>query len=334
MSGLTGGGGDAGPEGATGAVTGVMESEGGSSADGGGGGGGGSSSGGAGSSSGSSGGSLPGEDAGGPGDSSAPPDGSPAPNLDAGDSPDIGTGTTDAGSGGEPDASKPPAFCASLSPAPLFCDDFDEGTALATPWDQLPNTNGSEQASTASVVSAPDAMRVTVVPNASVAAIDVAGYKSLTAKQGAAGTVTASFEIRIDAGDESSNSDAILGAIQLWNGSTYWDLELEVFYVAATNDFKVSMSEDGNTSSYVQHFVTPHIPLATWTLVTLAVTLPAGSGGAAPATMAFNGANVASTTVHVSTSDPIPEILVGTTYATPCASGWSLAYDNVTFDDR
>jgi hypothetical protein len=43
---------------------------------------------------------------------------------------------------------------------------------------------------------------------------------------------------------------------------------------------------------------------------------------------------VASATVTVGTPTPIPEILVGTTYATPCAGGWSLAYDDVTFDDK
>jgi hypothetical protein len=159
----------------------------------------------------------------------------------------------------------------------------------------------------------------------------VAGYKSFTAKQGIAGTATATFDIRVDAADTSSASDAILGAIQLWNGSATWDLELEVFYASATGDFTVSMSEDG--TSYVEHAATHNLPMATWTRVTLAIALPTGTGGATTATLAFNGTTVASATVHVSTSDPIPEILIGTTYATPTAGGWSVAYDNVTFDE-
>ena len=249
------------------------------------------------------------------------------PPVDAGTSSDAGI--KDATSSDSHD-SAPSPFCASLTPAPLFCDDFDEG-ALAAPWDQLATTSGSEVLSTSSYVSAPYAMLVTVNPNASVTAIDVAGYKSFTAKQGVAGTATATFDIRIDTADESSASDAILGAIQLWNGSAYWDLELEVFYASSTGDFTVSMSEDG--TSYVQHAVTPHLPMHAWTRVTLGITLPAGSGGSTTATMAFNGTNVASDTVHVSTSDPIPEILIGTTYATPSSGGWSVAYDNVTFDE-
>jgi hypothetical protein len=227
--------------------------------------------------------------------------------------------------------SAPGPYCTSLSPAPLFCDDFDEG-ALAAPWDQLADTSGAETLNTAEYVSAPYSMLVSVDPDAAVTAIDVAGYKSFTAKQGVAGTATATFDIRINAADESSASDAIVGAIQLWNGSAYWDLELEVFYASSTHDFSVSMSEDDGTS-YVQHAATAHLAMDAWTRVTLAVVLPAGAGGATTATMAFSGTTVASATVHVSTNDPIPEILIGTTYATPAAGGWSVAYDNVTFDE-
>lgn len=242
-------------------------------------------------------------------------------------------GSSDAGSTSH-DSGPPPGFCASLSPAPLFCDDFDEGAALASPWDQLSSTGGSEALSSASCVSSPDAMLVTVNPNASVNAIDLAGYKSFTSKQGASGTAMLTFELKINAADTSSASDVILGAIQLWNGSAYFDVELEAFYVSSSNDFKVSMSEYGSTGSYVQHFATSHVPLGAWTKVAIGITLPAAAGGSAPATLSLNGSNVVSVTVDVTTSDPIPEILVGTTYATPTSGGWSIAYDNVTFDEK
>jgi hypothetical protein len=176
-------------------------------------------------------------------------------------------------------------------------------------------------------------MLVTVNPNQPDNSIDLAGYKSFPAKQGVAGTATLTFEIAIDAADKSSNSDVILGAIQLWNGSAYYDVELEAFYQSATNDFKVSMSEYGSTNTYVQHFVSPHIPLGVWTKVAIGITLPAAGNGSAPATLAINGVNAASVTVHVTTNNPIPEILVGTTFATPTSGGWSIAYDNVTFDE-
>jgi hypothetical protein len=230
-----------------------------------------------------------------------------------------------------PDSAPPPGFCAGSTT--LFCDDFDESTPLAAPWDQLTGTGGSEAVSSASYVSSPDSMRVTVNPNQPDNSIDLAGYKSFPAKQGAAGTATLAFEIEIDAADTSSTSDAILGAIQLWNGSAYYDVELEAFYQSSTNDFKVSMSEYGSTNTYVQHFASSPIPLGVWTKVALEITLPAGASGSAPATLALNGANAASATVNVTTTNSIPEILVGTTFATPTSGGWSIAYDNVTFDE-
>jgi hypothetical protein len=244
----------------------------------------------------------------------------------------IDAGPKDAGTS-VPDSSPPPAYCAGLGSTPLFCDDFDDSTPLAAPWDQLTGTGGSEAVNTTSYVSAPASMRVTVNSNQPDNAIDLAGYKSFPSKQGVAGTATLTFEIRIDAADPSSTSDVILGAIQLWNGSAYYDVELEAFYQSSTNDFKVSMSEYGSTNAYVQHFVTPHIPLGGWTKVAIGITLPAAANGSAPATLAINGANAASVTVKVTTNNPIPEILVGTTFATPTSGGWSISYDNVTFDE-
>lgn len=345
LDGLTGSSDDAGVHGGSGSSSGAPIPEGGSTSSGSGSSSGGSSGGASSSSSGSSGTSSNGGDSssGGAPDASGP--GEPEAGADAGppheasvesSAPDTGPPPPEAGpkDSGAPETAPPLGFCASLNPAPLFCDDFDEGTALATPWDMLASTNGAEVASAASYVSPPDSMLVTVNPNTADTAVDDAGYKSFPSKQGVAGTATMSFEMRVDAVDESATSDGILGAIQLWNGSTYWDLELEVFYEAATNDLEVSMSEDGNTVSYVQHFASTHLPLGTWTQVTLAIALPAGTNGAAPATLAFNGTTVASATVTVGTPTPIPEILVGTTYATPCAGGWSLAYDDVTFDDK
>ncbi|HEY2517530.1 MAG TPA: hypothetical protein VGI39_41940 [Polyangiaceae bacterium] len=256
--------------------------------------------------------------------------GGTTPPVDAGAPKDAGSNDTGTG---VVDSAPPPGFCAALGSAALFCDDFDESTALAAPWDQLTGTGGSEAASSASSVSSPHSMLVTVNSNQPDNAIDLAGYKSFPSKQGVAGIATLTFEIEINAADKSSNSDAILGAIQLWNGSAYFDVELEAFYQSGTNDFKVSMSEYGSTNAYVQHFVSQHIALGVWTKVALGITLPAAGNGSAPATLAINGVNAASVTVNVTTNNPIPEILVGTTFATPTSGGWAIGYDNVTFEE-
>jgi hypothetical protein len=172
---------------------------------------------------------------------------------------------------------------------------------------------------------------VDVTANAAANNVDVAGYKSLPAKQGVAGTVTLAFDVRIDAGDTSSASDALLGSIQLWNGSATWDLELEVSYDSAATAYAASLSED---TPYVSHATSKTIPTGAWTHVSMTIVLPTGSGGATTATLSIGGSLAISTTVHVSTSTPIPEAILGFGYATPAAGGWSVRYDNVTLDER
>jgi hypothetical protein len=236
----------------------------------------------------------------------------------------------------KPDAGKSDAatvgYCASLSPAPDFCDDFDEGAANPA-WDQVTSLGGAVAVDAAESVSAPDSMVSTVDANQAEGSVDLAGYKSLTSKQGVAGTATLDFEIRIDAGDISSAADAVLGAIQLYDGNALYDLELEVSYASAST-YAVSLTED---SPSVPHATGATLALGAWTHVTLSVVLPAGNGGATTATMTIDGSSTLSTTVHVlsgghAIANPIPEALVGPTFATPAAGGWSVRYDNVTFD--
>jgi hypothetical protein len=258
---------------------------------------------------------------------------------DASDPPPVDSGSTGHGidSGNAVDAAKDPAkdaapssYCASLSPAPLFCDDFDEvGDLAVPPWDQVTGANGTATIVSSVDVSAPSSLLVQVNPNASASAVDVAGYKSFTAKQGATGVCTFAFDFRVDIADMSSGSDAVLAAIQLWNGSALWDLELELSYASATSNLAVSFTEN---APYVSHPVSQNLSLGEWTRVSMTIALPAGSGGATPATLSFNGAQVASATVHVTTNNPIPEILVGATVASSSSSGWLAHYDNVTFN--
>jgi hypothetical protein len=236
----------------------------------------------------------------------------------------------DAGAGGNDAGGPPPpvGYCAGLSPAPLFCEDFDEGTL--GPWDQVSGMNGWAALDATLSLSAPDAMRDQVNANASAGNVDVAGYRTFDLLQGVAGRYTLTFAFRADSVDTSSSSDAVLGAIQLWNGSAAWDLELEVSYSPSTGNLSAYLSEDSATD-YVEHPAAKPIAMKKWVTVAISITLPA-SGGTAPATMSFDGTQVVAATVNVPIPDPIPEIIVGPTYATPAPSGWTLRYDNVTFD--
>jgi hypothetical protein len=265
------------------------------------------------------------------------PEPSDAGHADAAADADSGSGDSATRDGGKlDDAGKPDSaalgFCASQSPAPAFCDDFDEGAANP-PFDQVTSLGGTVAVNAAQSFSAPDSMVSTVDANQSASSVDLAGYKSLTSKQGVAGTATLEFEIRIDAGDTSSAADAVLGAIQLYDGSALYDLQLEILYASATT-YAVSLTEN---SPSTPHPTGATLTLGAWTHVKLTVGLPAGSGGATTATLGLGTASPFSTTVHVLSggnpiASPIPELLVGPTFATPAAAGWTVRYDNVTFD--
>ena len=280
---------------------------------------------------------VPTADDGGDSTSSVPSDsGAPgADGSDAGGGADAATDASqDAGSDAPHEAAASP-YCASLFPAPLFCDDFDEG-ALASPWDQVTKTSGAATLDTTYSVSPADSMLASVNASANANNIDVAAYKSFSAKQGVAGLYTMAFDVRVDAADMSANSsDATLGGIQLWNGSAWWDLALEIYNPSAAGAFAVSLTENDSASSNTTHTTATTFLLHTWTRVSITLVLPPGSGGAAPATMSFNGTPVVSATVHVtpaSVNPGVPEVVLGVQYATPASSGWAVRYDNVTFD--
>lgn len=264
---------------------------------------------------------------------------------DAQSSPDEGTGSQpdsstipDAGEGKDAPAEAAPVlgYCAGLSPAPLFCDDFDEG-ALAASWDQVSGTNGHASLDSTYSVSPPNAMLSSVTAKAS-SSVDVAGYKTFAAKENVSGTYTLAFDVRVDAADTSSASDGVLAAILLYDAqssSNVWALELEVSY--ASGNVSASLTEDGSSSTgsttdYVQHGASASLPMGAWTRVSLVLALTASSSSA-PASMSFGGTQVASATVDVTTTtDPVPEIIIGPTYASSASNGWLVRYDNVTFN--
>jgi hypothetical protein len=283
---------------------------------------------------GDSGGIPPGEDA---GTSSGGPDGAPDGNVADSVAPPKDSAVTD-GSGPSDtsadstttDTGPSPFFCGSLSPQPLFCDDFDQGPVTSL-WDQLTSRHGTATLSTTSPFSAPDSMLVTVNPN--VGGIDCAGYKSFYANQGVLSTYTVTVEMRVDAADTTSASDAILLAMQLWNGNTSWDLQLELSFDSASSQLAVDLSEnatpgDGGPSQYTAHPLGVHLPLETWTKVAMAVNLTSTPN---TAKLFVNDVAVGSTVVSVITPDPIPEILVGVPFAVSSSTGWVEQYDNVTF---
>jgi hypothetical protein len=279
-------------------------------------------------------------------EASTPEDGSAdangiTPQGDGGGPDDATVVGEDAGS---PEGSTPP-FCASQSPVPTFCDDFDEdpedAAALAAPWDQVTGMGGSVQRAGQIFTSSPYAM-LAMADSPVTGNIDLAGYKAFTnlskAGEYTAGTFTLAFDLYVVAADTTDSSDAVLAAFEMVGtvGNERWALQLETSYDAsdAGSSLDVSFSQnrtfgDGGNTYSPGPAVTLSLPLATWTRVTMIATTT--DVGAASVDLQFDGKEVSKTTTTIPFAGGIPEILVGLTYAAPSSQGWTVRYDDVTF---
>jgi hypothetical protein len=224
----------------------------------------------------------------------------------------------------------PPPNCASLSPAPFFCDDFDANTDNGL-WDPVHQTGGTVVVNSTEYISPFNSMLVTVNGNADPSTLEAEAFKSLPGGV-MTGTCALGFALRIDAADTSSASSAVVAAIQLHGATTQWDLELEVYYSQTASAFTVGITE---IPQEVVHPATVTFPLGTWVNALMTIALPPAPDGSATAKLTLNGSTALSATVHVlAGAQPTssPTAVVGTNYATATSGGWALRYDNVTFD--
>jgi hypothetical protein len=234
--------------------------------------------------------------------------------------------------GAAADAAPTGVPCSTRNPAPLFCDDFDQGTSNNL-WGSIHTNEGSVVVNGADSVSSPHSMLVTVNADADPNVLDVAGIKTLPTNS-TSGKCTLAFDLKIDAGATTSGAVAVLGAIELNGASAVWDLELEVSYQSAASAFGLVLLE---ITPQVSHAATQTIPMGTWARVEMSIVLPPAADGSASASLVLNGKTVVNTTVHVLAS-ALPSgplaAYVGTNFATRASGGWSIRYDDVTFDLR
>jgi hypothetical protein len=261
--------------------------------------------------------------------------------------PDAGVdeGGVSSDSGGTQDASAPPAdsgagvdsavptYCSTISPAPLFCADFDEGQALNAIWDSLTSQGGTAALTGGSnAFSAPDSMTVSLSSTAKN--FDCAGYKAFLAEKGKTGTTYVLLaQVRVDEFDTGTTSDAVFLTLQFYSQSSSAITDLQFELVEASGQQAAFLSEDilqsDGGESFPEQLASQAFPLNTWVQVEISINV--ASSGNSPVTLSFNGTKVASTTVNLTMPSPIPQIIVGSTFANALPSAWQVRYDNVVF---
>lgn len=262
------------------------------------------------------------------GDPDAGDDGGSTPPIDSGNAPDA----SDAGTA--PDTGTV-TYCAGLSPKPVFCEDYDEGS-VSNGWDQVSSQGGKAGVSTTAFQSGPASMLVATNTLASGGIVDVAEYKEFPALAGKAQTMTLAFDVRFETVD-STKHDIVFGSIQLVDasGATY-ELQLDAVLTTA-GDLQLDMPEltttAGGGTTYVDHTLSTHVATQTWLHVVMTEKVPAASG-VGTATLSINGTQLLSTSINVLVTNWIPEVILGISYVQPPSNPWGVRYDNVTFDSK
>ena len=201
------------------------------------------------------------------------------------------------------------------------------------PWDKVTGTGGSVLR-TGQLFTSPS-LSMLVASEANQPSIDLCGYKSFTTSPSPGQELVLAFDLYVVAADTvTASSDAILAAIELIDSQgDRWALQFEVSSGDA-GTLGVNLSEnasqigDAAKSVYTPHPVAAPLPIGAWTRVTIGVTV----GTQYSASLQFGNTNFAVAVSPYVMAGALPEILVGGAFAERSPQGWSVGYDDVTFD--
>jgi hypothetical protein len=224
--------------------------------------------------------------------------------------------------GGSPEAGSPKG-CAAFQPAPLFCDDFDEGTTLSK-WTSSNAMSGTIAVQEGDSVSAPNAMKSTIQPGTASA------YATIQVQQQGLKHASLSFSIRLDpacfTGTDTNNGLVGVGTVVFGVGPISYALAL-----FASGDTSLvfesggASGADGGAGGYLP---AAKIPNGKWARVAMDVDVTKKT-----VTTSIDGA-----TPTVSMLAAAPDALngslvsVGLDGAVSHPTGCSALYDDVSFD--
>ena len=256
------------------------------------------------------------------------------PNGDA--TPDDASSVIDTGP--PPDApgtdAGPLGFCGSLSPSPLFCDDFDESSTFGK-WDSTGTTHGIATIGSAVARSAPNGATATSNPlTTSVADVTIAkAFPTLTSTPR---VETLAFDMFVEKMDTTHGAVAVVGALMLQDSAKA--LHEFQFVLTQTNGKIVATFPEywdpgnGGATGFAEHDVSATVSLQTWIRVTIQLSLFNGTGTGSAARLFFDGTVVALLAPNLITKNGAPQALLGLSYVQAPSDAWVVHYDNATFD--
>ncbi len=214
-------------------------------------------------------------------------------------------------------------YCASLSPAPTFCDDFDEGSSVLASWDNSSlNDNSTITLDQTIVKSPPSSMLATVTPQ-SGAMVYPADFATKNIAPTAT-SITFSADVYVERIDPGSSGGTIL-AVSMNGGDLCIDTQSSgstAMFVPYVNDAGQHYGSVGNT------FTMPFKQWVRFALIidvsasTVEVTMDTGQGAV---TVVPAGAPPQKITTNAYAR-------IGLFYGHSTTVGWLVHYDNVVLD--
>jgi hypothetical protein len=248
----------------------------------------------------------------------------PLPGPDTGSPGDAadGGGTIDAGDAG---------FCASLSPKPLFCDDFDH-EQLPGQWSEQHAMNGSEQLDPMSFVSPPDSLLVQYAALAANQPLNAVLRKQLTQLPFTGLPSKLTFEVFLEPvrADMTANAISVVASVDYFDvaGDRYaMQFSQQVNAGQVVLRFEEQAQPANMGTMQVNHPLPDALPFGQFTDVRLVV-----MGGRAQVTY---GGTVETDVALIAPTPVTPtrvQLSLGATFESTPSAGWAMRYDNVTLD--
>jgi hypothetical protein len=226
------------------------------------------------------------------------------------------------------DADEPPEgeWCASLSPQPTFCADFDVVTTPQEGWDMLQTQADTTLGLDGKLhVSAPESLLAYVSHangNGSAAQLIKSFPMTLTHAQ-------LDFELYSE-----TYTDVSVAAIQLSSDDSPVAYLLELYIQASGSYLQEQVPADGGMAFPASNFAPPPAS-PPWLHVTLVMDLPGGGPGGT-VNVSYNGTIVHTHKVTASNAYGRPTLHIGAedVFSAPNGTVWMGNFDNVTFDVR
>ncbi len=222
-------------------------------------------------------------------------------------------------------------FCASLSPQPLLCDDFDEH-ALPDIWPEFNQVGGALSLDSTASVSPPNSLSIMSDPLASGQPYDTS-LRRVFPLASPPDTVSLEFSLQSVSADPTLSDAIVIAALDFLDANMdRYTVQITLFQEGIGLGLRLEEQarlRDG-TSSYMTQPLPDSIGAETWTDVRLVVTR--ASPAAASARVTFNSTTEIDTPLVLSVAATSVQVDIGSSFETEPSAGWTNRYDNVVFD--